>query len=85
VRLQVQQAYQAQQAALQRIEASQANVHRAEKALEIAETRFKNGLSTQVELNDAELAVTRARTNRAQALHDYGVARANLLAAVGER
>jgi len=85
VRLQVQQAYQDLDAARQRIEASQANVHRAERALQIAETRFKNGLSTQVELNNAELAVTQARTNRAQALHDYGVARANLLAAVGER
>ncbi len=85
VRLQVQQAYQDLDAARQRIQASQANVQRAEKALQIAETRFKNGLSTQVELNNAELAVTQARTNRAQALHDYGVARANLLAAVGER
>lgn len=85
IRLQVQQAYQAMQAARERIQASQANVHRAERALQIAETRFKNGLSTQVELNDAELAVTRARTNHAQALHDYGIARANLMAAVGER
>lgn len=85
IRLQVQQAYQGLQAARQRIEASQANVQRAERALQIAETRFKNGLSTQVELNDAELAVTRARTNHAQALHDYGVARANLTAAVGQR
>ncbi|HKK28021.1 MAG TPA: TolC family protein [Gemmatimonadota bacterium] len=85
IRLQVQQAYQAMQAARERIQASQANVHRAERALQIAETRFKNGLSTQVELHDAELAVTQARSNRARALHDYGVARANLMAAVGER
>ncbi len=85
IRLQVQQAYQETQAALERIQASQANVQRAERALEIADTRFKNGLSTQVELNQAELAVTQARTNRVQALHDYGVARANLLAAVGQR
>lgn len=85
IRLQVQQAYQGMMAARERIQASQANVHRAERALEIAETRFKNGLSTQVELHDAELAVTQARTNRVQALHDFGVARANLMAAVGER
>jgi outer membrane protein TolC len=60
-------------------------VDRAERALEIAQTRFRNGLSTQVELNDAELAATRARTNFAQALYDYNVARARLQAALGER
>ena len=54
-------------------------------ALEIAQTRFRNGLSTQVELNDAELAVTRARTNFVQALYNHNAARAQLTAAMGER
>ena len=85
VRLQVQQAYQAMEAARQRIEATASTVQRAERALEIAQTRFRNGLSTQVELNDAELAVTQARTNHVRALHAYSVARARLMAATGER
>lgn len=85
VRLQVQQAHQAMQAARERIEATSSTVQRAERALEIAQTRFRNGLSTQVEMNDAELAVTRARTNHARALHAYSVARARLMAATGER
>lgn len=85
IRLEVQQAHQALTSARQRVEATTASVERAERALEIAQTRFQNGLSTQVELNDAELAATRARTNRAEALHDYAVARAELMAATGER
>lgn len=85
IRLEVQQAHQEMTAARERIEALATTVRRAERALEIAQTRFRNGLSTQVELNDAELAVTRARTNRARALHDHAVARARLMAATGER
>lgn len=84
-RLQVQQATQAVQAALEQIAASRSNVQRAERALQIAQARFRNGLSTQVELNDAELAVTQARTNAAQASYAYAVARAQLMASMGER
>lgn len=85
VRLEVERAVKSLESARQQIEASRSNVRRAERALEIAQTRFENGLSTQVELNDAELAVTRARTNFAEALYSYNVARANLMAAMGER
>ncbi|MFQ5678898.1 MAG: TolC family protein [Gemmatimonadota bacterium] len=85
VRLDVQQSLQALRAAREQVAASESNVRRAERALEIAQTRFRNGLSTQVELNDAELAATRARTNYAQALYNYNVARAALQAAAGER
>jgi outer membrane protein TolC len=85
IRLEVQQASQALSAARERIRASEANVNRAERALQIAQTRFENGLSTQVELNDAELAVTRARSNLARALHAHAVARARLMAATGRR
>lgn len=84
-RLQVQQAHQALFASREQIEASESNIARAERALEIAQTRFRNGLSTQVELNDAELAVTRARTNFVQALYNHNAARAQLTAAMGER
>ncbi len=85
VRLDVQQSHQALMAGTEQIEASESNIARAERALEIAQTRFRNGLSTQVELNDAELAVTQARTNFALSLFNYNVARAQLVAAMGER
>ncbi len=85
VRLDVEQVLLALDAARQRIEASGSTVERAEKALSIAQVRFENGLSTQVELNDSELASTQARSNRARALHAYSVAYARYLAAIGER
>lgn len=85
VRLEVEQADLALRAARESVEASRGTVALAERALEIAQVRFKNGLSTQVELDDAELAVTEARTNLARALHAYSTARAALQAALGER
>lgn len=85
VRLEVEQADLALSAARESVEASRGTVALAERALEIAQVRFKNGLSTQVELDDAELAVTEARTNLARALHAYSTARAALLAALGDR
>ena len=85
VALEVQQAFQNVTAAAQRIDAARATVDRAERALEIAQTRFRNGLSTQLELNDAELALTQARTTLARGLYDYNVARAELVRAVGGR
>ncbi|MDT8369289.1 MAG: TolC family protein [Longimicrobiales bacterium] len=85
VRLEVQQSHRNLGAARERIEASRSNVRRAERALEIAQVRFASGLGTQVELNDAELAVTQARTNAIEALFAYNVARAQLRRAMGER
>jgi outer membrane protein TolC len=85
VRLEVEQAYRTVRAAREWVIASRDTVARAEKALEIAQLRFKNGLSTQLELDDAELAVTEARTNLARSLHAHATARAELQAATGER
>lgn len=85
VRLEVQQAVLALSAAREETEASRSNVRRAERALEIAQVRFRNGLSSQVEVNDAELAVTEARSNYANALYRYSTARARLTAATGAR
>lgn len=85
VRLEVEQALLALRAARESVAASRGTVARAERALSIAQLRFRNGLSTQVELDDAELAVTEARTNLARALHARATARARLQAATGER
>ncbi|HUF77785.1 MAG TPA: TolC family protein, partial [Thermoanaerobaculia bacterium] len=85
VRLEVEQAFLTVRAAREWVEASRGTVGRAERALEIAQLRFENGLSTQLELDDAELAITEARTNFARSLHAYATARAALQAATGER
>jgi outer membrane protein TolC len=57
-------------------EASAASVEQARRAHAIAELRYREGVSTQLELSDSRLSLAQAETNRAQALRDLHVARA---------
>lgn len=50
----------------------------AERTLELAEVRYSNGLSTQLEVSDAALLFDQARVNHVQAQHDYAEALAQL-------
>ncbi|MEW5929951.1 MAG: TolC family protein [Gemmatimonadota bacterium] len=59
-------------------EASQGTVEQAERAYAIAEIRFREGISTQIELTDARILLEQARTNRASAARDLQVARARV-------
>ncbi len=85
VQLEFQQADQSLRAAEAEVLSSRATVGLAERALAIAQTRFRAGLSTQLELGDAELALTEARTNISEALYRFNVAQAEWRAALGER
>jgi outer membrane protein len=67
----------------QEYESQVATVGLAEEAYRIAETRFRSGLSTQLELTDAETALDLARTNYARTLYGHNVAIANLERALG--
>lgn len=67
--------------ALERLESAEAawqasvgTVEQAERAYRIAEIRFREGLSTQVELSDARLMLQQAEMNRAIAARDVEVA-----------
>ncbi len=62
--------------AKKRIAGQEKNIEQAEKAVRIAQTRYKSGVGTQLELLDTQVAMTRAQTNYAQAIYDYLVARA---------
>jgi len=64
--------------AQQRIEAQGKTVEQAERGYRIATTRFVSGSGTQLEVNDAQLALTQAKVNRIQAVYDYLVASADL-------
>jgi outer membrane protein len=57
-------------------DASSGTVQQATRAYEIADVRYRNGVSTQLELSDARLLLQQAETNRAQAARDLQVARA---------
>jgi outer membrane protein len=66
-----------------RIEAQERTVEQAERGYKIASTRFVSGSGTQLEVNDAQLALTQARVNRMQAIYDYLVAAADLDQLIG--
>ncbi|MDH7515523.1 MAG: TolC family protein [Bacteroidota bacterium] len=64
--------------ALRRIASQTKTVEQAEKGYEIARVRYAAGTGTQLEVNDADLALVRSRVNRIQAVYDYTLARIDL-------
>jgi outer membrane protein len=81
---QVESAYNELNRALKALEVQEQNLAQAEKGYAIAEVRYDSGLSTQLELLDAELQVNMARANRVHALYDLTVARFAFARAVGD-
>ncbi len=65
-------------AALAAWAASDGTATQAARAYQIAELRFREGISTQTELLDARLALQQAETNRAQAARDLQIAKVRL-------
>jgi outer membrane protein len=66
------------QAARAAWESTAGTVQEAQRAYQIADVRYREGLSTQLELNDARLALERAEATRAQAARDLQVTRSRL-------
>jgi outer membrane protein TolC len=58
--------------------ASEGPVQQAQRAYEIAELRYREGVSTQLELSDSRLALQSAQATRAQAARDVQLARARV-------
>ncbi len=81
--IQIQSAELKMAEAKKRIAGQEKNIDQAQKAVRIAQTRFTSGVGTQLELLDAQVAMTRAQTNYAQAIYDYLVAKADWQYAVG--
>ena len=53
-------------------------MEQAARAYDIADLRFREGISTQLELLDARLVLQSAQVNRAQAARDVQVSRARV-------
>jgi outer membrane protein len=70
------------QEARKRIFSQQRTVELAEKSYKIAKVRYQTGSATLLEINDADLALLRARLNRIQAIYDYAMAKTDLEEAV---
>lgn len=64
-------------------DARQQSVSEATEAFQLASLRFSRGLSTQLEVADAQLALTTAQTNEARALYDVYLAAATLAQSQG--
>lgn len=56
----------------------------ADEALRLARARSEAGTGTQLDVLNAQTALTEARTTQIQALHDFAVARARLERAIGQ-
>jgi outer membrane protein len=60
------------------LKSDESTVEQARRAYEIAQLRYREGLSSQIELQNARLLFEQAEVNRAQALRNVQVARARL-------
>ncbi|MDI6784888.1 MAG: TolC family protein [bacterium] len=78
IRLEVEQAILELQSAEEIIISQQKTIEQARESLRLAESRYKNGVGTHLEVLDAEVALTRTETNYAQALFNYLVAQAQV-------
>jgi len=69
--------------ARRRADAQRRAVRQAQRGFEIASAQYREGLGSQLELTDSEVALRQSEFNYAQAAYDFLVAQANLDLAVG--
>jgi outer membrane protein TolC len=84
IRLDVQQSIQSIGADLETIASSQANVTLNKENLRLTQTRFGAGMSTSMDIMDAELLLDKASTSYYSSLSDYLTALAKLDLSVGK-
>ncbi len=65
------------------VESQKLNLSRAEEGLRLAEVGYREGIHTQVEMIDAQAALTTARANYYQAIYSHLVAKLDLQKAMG--
>ena len=66
------------------IESSQANVNQAQRAYDISRVRFTEGVGSQLEMNDADLALRQAKLNYLNASFNYLSARSEYENLIGK-
>jgi outer membrane protein TolC len=65
------------------VDSQKFNLSRAEEGLRLAEVGYKEGINTQVEVIDAQAALTTAKANYYQAIYSHLVAKLDLQKAMG--
>jgi outer membrane protein TolC len=83
VELQVRTAWSDLRTARSVLNAQTDNVRKANRALELAQIRYNEGAGTQIDVLNAQTALTEAHGSFVDALRDYSVARASLVRATG--
>ncbi|MHB1192314.1 MAG: TolC family protein [Longimicrobiales bacterium] len=83
-RVQVRNLVEQTDEALERARAQKMAVGQAQRGYEIASAQYREGLSSQLELSDAEVALRQSEFNYAQAVFDFLIARAQLDQATGQ-
>lgn len=83
IQLEVRTAYLDVREAEKRIHTSQVSVEKAEEDLKIARVRYRAGVGTNLDVMDAQVALTTAKTNYVQSLYDYNTSKASLDRAMG--
>ena len=81
--LEVRQNYLSMAEAQKRLDTNAVAVSKAEEDLYIAKEKYNAGVGTNLDVIDAQLALTQAKTNRIQSLYDYNVNAAKLDKAIG--
>jgi outer membrane protein TolC len=81
--LEVRQAYLNMLEGEKRIETTDVASQKAQEDMTIAKEKYRAGVGTNLDVIDAQLALTQARTNRIQALYDFNVSKAKLDKAIG--
>lgn len=71
IRIELQNTYLRMREARERIEAAEKGIESASRAFEIAETRVRNGLATQLELRESRVDLDRAQVTFYSAIYDY--------------
>jgi outer membrane protein TolC len=84
VKMEVQQAILNYRQAKEALLSQEKNVEQAAEAVRLAELNFSEGLASTLDVTTAQVALSQARTNYAQALYDCLVALAQLERATGE-
>lgn len=83
IKLEVRQAILNLEEAKESLLSQEKNVEQAQESVRIAELNFSEGLATTLDVSSAQVALTQAKTNYAQALYDYVMSLAQLDIAMG--
>lgn len=83
VNLDVRTNYLSLREAEKRIDATHLAVDQADEDYRIAQLRYMNGVGTNTDVLDAQVALTTAKTNYLKALYDYNTSKTDLETAIG--